>query len=163
MNEYNKYIIICQDFDDKVYQDFIQVIASISDEFTLIINSKSDGKKIEIGRFTRAMEPFCTGVEFEKTTWPGMGLGAPSNIYHYKVSTDSIRVLLEHTNSLFGSYNGGSVPEDLSFTKNGNKVMVTTSHEFCATVYPSSEEELNLIRSIQYISPYALVRDKVRI
>lgn len=155
----NKYISICQDFDGVTYQEFIQVIASLSDAFTLVINSASDGKNIEIGRFTQAMEPHCTSVSYEQRSWPGAGFGSPSNVYQYKVSADSIQLLLAHTNALFDSFNGRTAPEDLSFTKDGEPVMITTSHEICASVYPKSEEEIGLIRSVKYISPYAIVCD----
>ncbi len=156
----NRYIIICQDFDGELYQNSIRTFAKYSDTFSLVINCSSENKAGALQDFKNKLSPYCIQVDEKRNSWHTGGYGSASNIYHYKVTPESIDMLLSHTEAFFESFNGNTVPEDLAFAKDGKHWVVTCSHETCADIHPATEDILKEIKGLEYMSPYALIREK---
>lgn len=94
----------------------------------------------------------------EESEWPGTQLmNGTAEIYRYKLSPESISILVSATNSLY-SWVLPNFPEDLCFMRaSGKPWLVTISHEGDGYLDLSPEEKNNLSKAIPQL---ILIKDK---
>jgi len=132
---------------DKVYRDLIDLAFDICDEFLLVVRNDLFFNQ-NVDYLLEKLKPSLIKTK-DVYQWPGTILagGKPAKIYYYKADNNVKTTIKIATNSLY-SWVQPDLPEDLSFIKNGEYWLVTTSHEFESYINTDDKEEILKISNI---------------
>nr|BAA31538.1 stage III sporulation protein AH [Bacillus sp.] [Bacillus sp. (in: firmicutes)] len=133
---------------NKVYDELIDLCFEVCDEFHLVIRTDMGF----IGDLPDTLKVFNDSFKIMKkeSEWASTMLGdeATADVYYFKTDEHAKEIVKSKTKSLF-DWIMPSLPEDLSFFKDGEVWMATSSHEKECFLYPKDEEEASRIKSIK--------------
>ncbi len=132
----------------KVFHDLIDVCFEVCDEFHLVIRTDMG----IIGDLPDTLKVFKDSFKVMKkeSEWAStiLGDGFTADVYYFKADEHAKTILKNMADSLF-EFEMPSLPEDLSFFKNGEVWMATSSHEKQCFIYPQNQDETAEIMSIE--------------
>ncbi|MCT1905452.1 MULTISPECIES: stage III sporulation protein AH [Oceanobacillus] len=145
-------IVLQKDAKGTTYQDLIDVCFDICDQFHLVLR-KDMGPLKSFDTFLKTIDSALITMK-EESEWAStiLGDGQTAKVYYYHTKDEKVkRIIKEKVTSLY-EWEMPEHPEDLSFFKNGEVWLATTSHEEECYIFPGSEEETNRIMNIKGIA-----------
>lgn len=143
---------------DATYRDLIKFCCSIASEMLLVVRDPALDPGAAIRGMLDRLDPHLM-ESARSNKWPGtILLTDQATVYRYRVSPDLASLLSETMTRLFGWLHP-EAPEDLCFCRrDGEPLLVTTSHEHDAYLLLSASEQALL--ASRYPDLAALLREE---
>ncbi len=133
--------------EGRVYKEFIDLAASLSDKFLLVERNDMNSSDNLI-KVLKKLESSLIEMR-EQSEWPSAMLTeSTAKVYYYKIDDNSKNVLKEQVNSLF-SWEQPDLPEDLCFINGDESWISTSSHEEHCDIISEDEDIIDSILRIE--------------
>ncbi|MGE6631860.1 stage III sporulation protein AH [Bacillus sp. NPDC077027] len=140
-------LVIDQNPKGEQYSKLIDLAFEICDEFHLVLR-KNMGSLKSFDPFLKKLESSLKEMK-EQSEWASTILlnNQTAKVYYFYTDENAKSILKEFANSLY-DWEQPNLPEDLSFFKNGEEWLVTSSHEEESYIETENDTEIQRILSI---------------
>lgn len=136
----SRLILLQKNPSGKTYNDLIDLCFDICDQFHLVLR-KDMGSLKSFDKFLNKIDSALVTMK-EESEWASTILdeGQTAKVYYYHTKDENVkRIIKETVNSLY-EWEMPNHPEDLSFFKDGEVWLATSSHERECYIFPKGEE-----------------------
>lgn len=131
------------------YRELIDVCFEFCDEFHLVVRTDMGG---DISGLENSLKAFDNSFKVMKkeSEWASTILGDDftADVHYFEANNHAKSTLQKMAKSLF-EWEMPRLPEDLSFFKDGEVWMATSSHEKQCFIYPKNENESSKVMDIK--------------
>lgn len=143
-------LIFSKEPEGKVYEELIDVVAELCDEFILV---NRGGRDLSENAEKLLNELDSCKIKVKKqSSWTGTTLlRSHANVYYYRLNDISKEILKKYAKSLY-SWSHPILLEDLCFlNKNEKPFIINIAHEQFSYIDSSTKEQLAKLKSIKGI------------
>ncbi|MBT2214848.1 stage III sporulation protein AH [Virgibacillus dakarensis] len=133
--------------ENTVYKQLIDLAFNYCDTFHLVIR-KDMGKIRDLKNFLSKLEPSLIELR-EESEWASTILdGETAYVYYYNTQDATTRDFIKNSVDSLYSWEQPELPEDLSFFKDGEVWLATSSHENECYILPTNQSEIKDLQNI---------------
>jgi len=127
--------------DKEAYEALLNLAMNKCDTAQLVVRNDVM-KETSVMAFTEKINQYLIKADLQNE-WAGtrLGDGHTALVMHYNVSGEIIRIFKEYANSFF-EWVQPSLPEDLSFFKDGREMLINTAHEKQLYIITNDEKQI---------------------
>lgn len=141
-------ILLQKNPSGKTYNDLIDLCFDICDQFHLVLR-KDMGDLKSFDKFLKQINSALVTMK-EESEWAStiLGDGQTAKVYYYHTKDENVKRIIKETVDSLYDWEMPEHPEDLSFFKDGEVWLSTSSHEKECYISPNDKGETEKIMNI---------------
>lgn len=144
-------IILQENPTGTTYQGLIDICFENCDQFHLVLR-KDMGSLKSFDEFLKEINSALVTVK-DESEWAStiLGDGQTARVYYYHTKDENVKKAIKETVKSLYEWEMPEYPEDLSFFKEGEIWLSTSSHEEECYIFPNQDDEIEMIMNINGI------------